>query len=191
MSRTYPNEMIREAVKGMEASKLTDRATHETTIPFTRWLAGPAEYTVAHFGARKQNTTWTHQVASAAILSGPLLTYAANPDSIPALALDMIKSIPAVWDETIVLPGSEIGELAAYARRKGNTWFVAVMNGTRSKSLSIPLTFLKNGSYKTSIISDDAASADAVKVTNKGYTAKDVIKLDLASGGGYMVRFDK
>ncbi len=38
LSRTYPNEMMREAVKGMEASKLPDRATHETTIPFTDGL---------------------------------------------------------------------------------------------------------------------------------------------------------
>jgi alpha-glucosidase len=191
MSRTYPNEMIREAVKGMEASKLADRATHETTIPFTRWLAGPAEYTVAHFGARKQNTTWAHQIASAAILSAPVLTYAANPDSIPALAVDMIKSIPAIWDETIVLPSSEIGELAGFARRKGNTWFVAVMNSTQPKVLTIPLTFLKGGIYKTSIISDDPSSAEAVKVSNKTFTASDVIRLDLGSGGGYIARFSK
>lgn len=71
LSRTYPNELVTEAVKGMEASKLADRATHETTIPFTRWLAGPAEYTVLHFGERKKNTTWAHQVASVAILDAP------------------------------------------------------------------------------------------------------------------------
>src|SRR5205823_1070746 len=81
-SRTWPNELTREAVKGMEASRLTDRATHETTIPFTRLLAGPAEYTSMLFGERRRNTTWAHQIASAAILSAPLLTYAANPENI-------------------------------------------------------------------------------------------------------------
>ncbi len=90
-------------------------------------------------------------MASAAILNAPVLTYAANPDSIFATpTTDMIKSIPAIWDETIVLAGSEIGSLAAFARRKGNTWFVAVMNGVNPQEIKIPLKFLKAGSYKAS-----------------------------------------
>src|SRR5213075_761811 len=108
-------------------SKLADRATHDTTLPFTRWLAGPAEYTPLIFGERRANTTWAHQIASAAILSAPLLTYGANPFKMatnPCVA--MIKSIPSTWDETIVLPPSEIGELAIFARRHGTTWFLAV-----------------------------------------------------------------
>src|SRR6185436_10045375 len=107
-----------------------DRATHDTTLPFTRLLAGPAEYTPMIFTQRRANTTWAHQIASPAILSAPLLTYAANPYAILTNpCVDMIKSIPAVWDETNVLPGSEIGEVAIFARRTGTTWFLAVMNG--------------------------------------------------------------
>jgi len=191
LARTYPNSLTYEAVKGMEASKLMDRATHETTIPFTRLLAGPAEYTVVHFGERRRNTTWAHQVASAAILSGPLLTYAANPDSILLNpAVEIIKSIPATWDETIVLPGSEIGELASYARRKGNTWFIAVMNGVAPKKITIPLNFLK-GNYKVLEAKDDPAGSASVIMNNINYSDKDVIELDLASGGGYIARFTK
>jgi alpha-glucosidase len=192
LARTYPNEMVREAVKGMEASKLTDRATHETTIPFTRQLAGPAEYTVVHLGDRKKNTTWAHQVASAAIISAPLLTYAANPDSIlavPAIA-EMIKTIPCTWDETIVLPGSAIGELAAFARRKGKVWFVAVMNGVGAKQISIPLYFLKAGKHKATIIKDDVGVATSITASTGSYTSKDKILLDLLSGGGFIARFD-
>jgi alpha-glucosidase len=192
LARTYPNEMVREAVKGMEASKLTDRATHETTIPFTRQLAGPAEYTVVHLGDRKKNTTWAHQVASAAIISAPLLTYAANPDSIlavPAIA-EMIKTIPCTWDETIVLPGSAIGELAAFARRKGKVWFVAVMNGVGAKQISIPLYFLKAGKHKATIIKDDVGVATSITASTGSYTSKGKILLDLLSGGGFIARFD-
>src|SRR5262249_16344119 len=160
--RTWPNEMTLESVKGMEASRLMDRATHETTIPFTRCLAGPAEYTVMLFGERRRNTTWAHQVASAAIVSAPILTYATIPDNIYANpAVEVIKNNPATWDETIVLPGSEIGELAAFARRKGNTWFVAVMNGTQPKKIKIPLTFLKSGTYKATVVSDDTSNPAA------------------------------
>jgi alpha-glucosidase len=191
LARTYPNSLTYEAVKGMEASKLMDRATHETTLPFTRLLAGPAEYTVVHFGERRKNTTWAHQIASAAILSAPLLTYAANPDTILANpAVEIIKSIPATWDETIVLPGSEIGELVLYARRKGDMWFVAVMNGVEPKRIKIPLKFLK-GNYKALIAKDDPAFAGSVIMENKNYSDKDAIELDLVSGGGFIARFLK
>jgi alpha-glucosidase len=191
LSRTYPNEMTVEAVKGMEASKLMDRATHETTIPFTRYLAGPAEYTVMLFNERRRNTTWAHQIASAAILSSPLLTYATNPDTILVNpAVEIIKSIPSTWDETIVLPPSEIGELAVYARRKGSNWFLAAMNGVEPKKIKIPLEFLK-GNYKALIAKDDAANPASVIMENKNYGANDVIELDLVSGGGYIARFSK
>ena len=133
--RTYPNAVIYESVKGMEASKLLDRATHETTIPFTRMIAGPADYSVCHFGARRQNTTWVHQAATAAIYSAPVITYAATPANILANpCVEMIKSIPAVWDETIVLPPSEIGELAVYAQRKGTTWVRTTGSPSRGRA---------------------------------------------------------
>jgi alpha-glucosidase len=191
LSRTYPNALVYEGVKGMEASKLTDRATHETTIPFTRLLAGPAEYTVVHLGERRKNTTWAHQLASAAILSAPLLTYAANPDTLLMNpAVNIIKSIPAIWDETIVLPPSEIGELAVYARRKGNTWFLAVMNGVQAKTIRVPLTFL-NGNYNAAVAKDDPANSASVIVEQKKYSSKDVLLLDLVPGGGFIAQFSK
>jgi alpha-glucosidase len=190
LSRTWPNELTREAVKGMEASKLADRATHETTLPFTRLLAGPAEYTVVHFGERRKNTTWAHQVASAAILSAPLLTYAAQPQHIlENPAADMIRHIPANWDETIVLPQSGIGQLAAYARRKGDTWFLAIMNGTQPQTLTIPLRFLKAANYMVSVLKDDSDSSGAVKLENASCTPQDVISLQLVPGGGYIARY--
>lgn len=190
LDRTWPNELTREAVKGMEASKLVDRATHETTIPFTRFLAGPAEYTVVHFGERRKNTTWTHQIASAAILSAPLLTYAAQPKHLlENPAVDMIRSIPATWDETIVLPQSGIGQLAVYARRKGDTWFLVIMNGNQPQKLTIPLNFLQAANYKVSVVKDDPDSTGALKMEDTSSTPKDVISLELVPGGGYVARY--
>ncbi|MES2371088.1 MAG: glycoside hydrolase family 97 catalytic domain-containing protein [Bacteroidota bacterium] len=187
LSRTWPNEMTVEAVKGMESSKLLDRATHETTIPFTRLLAGPAEYTVMLFSDRKRNTSIAHQIASAAILSAPMLTYAANPENILASpAVSVIKDIPAVWDETIVLPGSEIGEMAAFARRKGNSWFIAVMNGDAAKKIEISLGFLKKLSGYTATEVQDDSSGNTVVMGNKKYRSTDKISLDLIAGGGYI-----
>jgi len=63
----WPNIIIYEGVKGMGSRSVTDRATHDTTIPFTMMLTGPVDYSVCHFGERRQNATWVHQVAIVAI----------------------------------------------------------------------------------------------------------------------------
>jgi alpha-glucosidase len=175
----------------MEASKLLDRATHETTIPFTRMLAGPADYSVCHFGVRRQNTTWVHQVATAAIFSAPVITYAATPAHIiENPCAEMIKSIPSVWDETRVLAPSEIGELAVYAQRKGTTWFLSAINGLQPKAIKIPLTFLGKGNYTKYVLSDNPSDPASVKIASDFAKPIDVLNIELVSGGGYMARFE-
>ena len=185
-SRTWPNELTREAVKGMEASKLMDRATHQTTIPFTRYLAGHAEYTPVHFGDRRRNTTWAHQLASAAILWAPVQTYAANPDNLLSNpAVELIKTLPTVWDETIVLPPSEIGEMAVFAQRKGDTWFLSVMNGVQPKQVKIPLTFLSKKNYKTLQAHDIPENPAGIKMVESNAAPSGIIELQLGEGGGF------
>jgi alpha-glucosidase len=191
-SRTWPNELTREAVKGMEYRKFADMATHNVTLPFTRWLAGHAEYTPVHFGERRQNTTWAHQVASAAIFGAPLLTYAAHPANIlanPCCA--MIKSIPSLWDKSIVLPPSEIGEVAVFARRTRNTWFLAVMNGPAARKVTIPLTFLGEGEYLALLIRDDKDNPAAVRLENTTLKRSAALAIELREGGGFIARFSR
>src|SRR6185436_1175301 len=168
----------------MESSRLKERALHNTTLPFTRYLAGHADYTPVHFGARRGDTTWTHQIATAIVFTEPLLTYAAHPTNILANpALDMIKSIPATWDETVVLPGSAIGEVAAFARRNGKTWFVGVLNGPEARTLKVLLSFLGRGDYVERIVRDDPGEPAAVQLASKQVTAKETLELELQAGG--------
>jgi alpha-glucosidase len=189
--RTWPNEMVREAVRGMEARTLRERARHQTILPFTRLLAGPADYTTMVFSERRGDTSVANQIASMAIFAAPLLTIAANPQSILSNpAVDVIKSIPAVWDETIVLPGSEIGELALYARRSGNTWFLAAMCGPQAKTVRVPLQFLGDGAYKATFVRDSADGA-TVTLSNATQRRSDSFNLELSPGGGIVVRFTK
>jgi alpha-glucosidase len=190
--RTWPNELVREAVRGMESSSLRERARHETILPFTRFLAGPTEYTAMHFGDRRGDTTWAHQIASFAIFDSPLLTMAANPQAVfDNPAANVIKSIPAVWDETIVLPGSQIGELAIFTRRTGQTWFLAVMCGPQAKTIQAPLSFLGDGQYKASLVSDDKDKADAVVLEDKAVQRFDSLTIEMTNGGGFVGRFSK
>lgn len=192
LSRTWPNELTREAVRGMEASRLQDRATHDVTLPFTRFLAGPAEYTPMIFSQRRANTTWAHQIASPVIFAAPLLTYAANPSNILANpCCDMIKGIPSVWDETIVLPLSEIGEIAVFARRTGKTWFLAVMNGSEARKIKIPLSFLGKGDYRASLVRDNQDGTAAQTSLEILLRSSNTITVELHEGGGFVARFAK
>jgi alpha-glucosidase len=192
LSRTWPNELTREAVRGMEASRLRDRATHDVTLPFTRFLAGPAEYTPLIFNQRRANTTWAHQIASPVIFTTPLLTYAASPSNILANpCCDMIKSIPSVWDETIVLPPSEIGEIAVFARRTGKTWFLAIMNGTAARKIKIPLSFLGKGEYRASLVRDNQDGTAAPIGLSTSLRRSNSLTVDLLQGGGFVARFSK
>ena len=120
-----------------------------------------------------------------------MLVYAAHPANILANPMaDIIKAIPSVWDETVVLPASAIGEVAAFARRSGSTWFVAVNNGPIARTVRVDLTFLGQGSYQ-SVLAQDTVEAAAVKFGHMTARSTDSIYIDLRSGGGFVARFVK
>ena len=190
--RTWPNELVREAIRGMEASALKERARHETILPFTRLLAGPADYTAMLFNDRRRDTTVAHQIASIAVFAAPLLTIAANPQTILSNpAVDVIKSVPPVWDETIVLPDSAIGELAAYARRKGNTWFLAIMCGPQAKTIRVPLSFLGEAPYNGVLVHDSPTDDVKVEIEKSTHKRSNSLTIELRAGGGFLARFSE
>jgi len=199
-SRPWPNEMTREAIKGFEMRG--PWAQHNATLPFTRMLAGHADYTPLHFGDRRCETSETHQIASAIVLQAPLLVYAEHPENIlQHKAVDIIKQIPSVWDETIVLPGSEIGKVAAFARRKGDQWFISVMNGEEGRFLKIDLSFLGEGEYTATMVRDEKPNAAMVSlirerlsygaqkgviIDNAMVKSNESLVVELIPGGGFV-----
>jgi alpha-glucosidase len=191
-SRTWPNEMTREGIRGLEYRSMQTRAQHNATLPFTRMLAGHADYTPVHFGERRRETSWAHQMASAAIFTSPVLIYGAHPKSmLENPAVDLIKSLPSVWDETIALSVSEIGEIAAFARRRGKRWFLAIMNGPSAKTVNIPLSFLDRGPYQAMMVRDQQDDAAAVKIENSTLSQTDASTIHLRPGGGFIARFSR
>jgi len=191
--RTWPNELGLEGIRGLEMGP--PYAQHDVTLPFTRMLAGLADYTPTHFGRKLADTTWAHQVANAIILPAPLLVYAAHPANLLANpAADVVKDIPSVWDETVVLPVSEIGEVAAFARRSGDTWFLAISNGPNARTVEVGLSFLEGAegrrptTYRATLVRD-ATEAAAVKIEDRTVTRSDSLFIDLRSGGGFVGRF--
>ncbi|HEY2019498.1 MAG TPA: glycoside hydrolase family 97 N-terminal domain-containing protein [Bryobacteraceae bacterium] len=190
LERTYPNLIGFEGVHGMEGR--APWAQHEVTLPFTRMLAGLADYTPMHFsGAKLADTTWPHQVANAVLLQAPLLAFAAHPANILGNPMrDVIQSIPTTWDQTIALPVSQIGDVAAFARRKGDTWILAVNNGPVGKTVRVDLSFLGQGSYQATLLRD-AADAEDVKIEHLTARATDALYVKMRSGGGFVGRFVK
>lgn len=193
LERTYPNIIGVEGIRGMEF--VGPYAQHDVTLPFTRMLAGLGDYTPTLFGpAQIADTTWAHQVANAVILQAPLLVFSAHPTNLLANpAADMLKSIPSYWDETIVLPASEPRQVAAFARRSGNTWFLAVTNGPTARNLHIDLSsFLgkdrARAAWQATLVRD-AGEAAALKIEHLTVSAADSLSLDLPPGGGFVARF--
>jgi len=190
--RTWPNAMLYEGVRGMESSGLQRRARHETILPFSRYLAGPTDYTTMIFTERRRDSSWAHQIACLATFQSPILTIAAHPQSVlDNPAADVIKSIKAVWDETIVLPESRIGELSIFARRSGDMWMLAVMSAGPAKTIQAPLSFLGDGQYEASLVRDNKEKADAVVLENRTVRRGDTLTIEMISGGGFVGRFTK
>lgn len=170
-SITYPNEMTREGIRGMELNPMNEPipAWHNAALPFTRFLCGHGDYTPALF-SNKGNTTYTHQLALLYLFNSPFQSMAENPitvltDTMYKPIIPLLQTMPTTWDETIVLQGSEIGKLAAFAKRKGKVWYITVINGTEvNQTFLLQPTFLSNTkSYKTTIITDAANNKGFIK----------------------------
>src|SRR5439155_299212 len=81
-SRAWPNEMTREAIRGLEYRSMNLRSVHNTTLPFTRFLAGHADYTPVHFGERRRETSWAHQIATAIVFTSQLIDHCAQAEDL-------------------------------------------------------------------------------------------------------------
>jgi len=103
-------------------------------------------------------------------------------------AAELIKSIPSVWDETRALPFSEIGEVAAFARRHGKRSFVVIANGPTARSVEVSLAFLGDGAHNAILIRDQTDEPAAVRVEHATVRAQDSLRIDLRAAGGFVAR---
>ena len=190
-SRTYPNLMTQEGVGGNE--EMPD-AEHNTILPFTRFLCGPADYTPCYFNNRVKNTK-AHQLAMPVVYYSPIsfLYWYDLPNVYKGeKELDFWKYCPTVWDESKALQG-EIGEYIVQTRRSGNDWFVGAMNGLQARDIVVNTAdFLQKGKkYRVEIYNDDPKLNTRTKVASTVQTIKagKVLKLHLQPTGGAALRF--
>jgi alpha-glucosidase len=186
--RTYPNLMTAEGIRGNEEMP---SATHNTILPFTRFIAGPADYTICYYNNRIK-TTHAHQLALAAIYYSPIQTLywydkPAMSNDEPELAF--WDRIPTTWDETKVLAGTP-GEYVSTARRSGNDWFVGTITNNESRDLKLSFSFLPKGKeYWATVYSDNdnAATKTKVGIEKMKVNASSVIDIKLKASGGQAI----
>jgi alpha-glucosidase len=194
LERTLPNYVALEGVRGNEQFPT---ARHNVTLPFTRAVAGPIDYTICYANPKNQ-TTNGHQLAMAAVYYNPLtfLYWYDTPDKYAGRAwpdLRWFDECPTTWDETRALSGA-IGEHVMVARRHGKRWFLGAMTNESPRVLKASLGFLGRGRWMATVFADGPAAAKAfetpVVIRKVPVTAATVLSLALAPSGGQAILFE-
>ena len=206
MTRTWPNLISAEGVRGMEWSKWSadSEPKHNVTLPFTRMFLGPMDYTPGAMRNATQKTfapihdqpmalgTRCHQLAMYAVFESPLQMLSDSPSNYmrEAEIMQFLAPVPTEWDETKVLDG-RIAEYVVVARRNGRDWYMGAMTDWTPRNLEIDLSFLSEGNFTMEAYQDGAnadRNASDYKKTTTQVNRTTKLKLPLASGGGWAAR---
>lgn len=203
LNRKYPNVISFEGVRGMENCKWENNITpvHNVTLPFTRMVAGPMDYTPgAMINANRENFrpifsepmsmgTRAHQAAMYVIYESPLQMLSDNPSNYwkDTTFTRFIASVPTVWDTTIALE-ARAGQYLLMARRLGQNWYVGGMTDFTARDLLIDLSFLGGGRYTMTVVADgpnaDRHAAD-YKLTRQVVGQNEKVQVRMEGGGGW------
>ena len=202
--RTYPHLMTRKGVIGLEYTKWSQAVEpeHNVTLPFTRGLVGPMDFTPGGFDnvTREEFTprfddpivlgTRAHQLAASVVFESPYLVFADHPSAYRGEpAFEFLKAVPTTWDETRVL-SAQVADYIAVARRSGDDWYIGSMTDWTARELEVPLSFLGSGMYTAEIYAD-GSKPTGVDISNRAVEKSTILKLRLASGGGQAIRIYK
>jgi alpha-glucosidase len=201
--RTYPHFLTQEGVMGAEYNKWSRRVTasHNVTLPFTRMLLGPLDYTPGgfknktpetfsiHFNGPEVMTTRGQALAMFVVYESPFACVSDHPDAYASQdGVDFLKLVPTTWDETRVLSG-DIGQYIVIARRHDRDWYVGAMTNEQARNVPVPLDFLADGSFTATLWSDGATPTALKKETRAADRNSAPLTLSLSSGGGAVVHF--
>lgn len=196
ISRTWPNFVAREGARGGEFNHFIGNPPSQTcTLPFTRFLGGPMDYTPGLFdvGYQPNNPfgTRAQQLALYVVFWSPVQmaadfyqAYEGEP------AMQFIRNVPVgTWDETI-MPQAEIGKYVVTARRQGKSWFVGAITNEEERTLELPMYFLEKGIKYNVVIYADGEKANykenpyPVQITEGKADHETILTLILKPGGG-------
>ena len=196
--RTYPNLMSVEAVYGAEwynnRPTLTNlAAAHNATLPFTRNVIGPMDYTPCTFSDSQHPhiTTHAHELALTVLYESALQHLADRPESYlaqPTEVKQFLSTLPTVWDDTKLLSGYP-GKWVAMARRSGENWYIGIINGLDTpQTIAMDWAFLDGTDYRITTFGDVADETRAWSISTNA-TLPDSITM--APRGGHVVKIVK
>jgi alpha-glucosidase len=206
MTRTWPNLITTEGVRGLEQNKWSKYANpeHNVTLPFTRMFMGPMDYTPGAMMNGGKNSfapvferpmslgTRCHQLAMYVVYESPLQMLADSPSNYlrEPEAMEFLAPVPTVWDETKALD-AKIGDYVIIARRSGRDWYVGAMTDWTARELEIDFSFLPEGNFQMEAYQDGANASrygsDYKKVKSR-VSKSSKLKINLAEGGGWAAR---
>lgn len=186
--RRWPHILTREGVLGAEYYKWSEGPTaeHNCTLPFTRNVVGPMDYTPVTFSEYRNQTTHAHQLALAVVFESNIQHLADSVESYESIgdAIEFLKDCPATWDDTKLLEGYP-GRFITIARRYGNKWFIgAICGGGISREANIALDFLEEGVNYIAKIYKDGENPKHIVCETKTVKKGDFLKIPLATNGG-------
>jgi len=189
-SRTYPNLMTQEGIRGNECMPSADE---NLILPFTRMLAGAADYTICYYHNRIK-TTHAHQLAASVVYYSPwqfLFWYDTPSKYQGEPEIEFFEHLPTVWADTKVI-NAEIGKYITIARKSGQEWYVGTMNGFNNRKLNVPLTFLEKDKQCVAHIYSDAGPEDNsrthVRIERYLVDSSVTLTADLPLSGGQAIR---
>lgn len=201
-SRTFPHVLTSEGVAGLENCKWGDFITprHDVTLPFTRMVAGPMDYTpggMINFHAKDFKIwfdtpatigTRCHQLGMYVVYESPLQMLADSPSNYyrEPECMEFLSQVPVVWDETKVLEAS-IGEYVLVARRSGDTWYIGGLAGEKGQTFEVDLDFIDG--ERTIVSWEDGINVEIqardFAVRERKVSKGDRITVKMYDGGGY------
>ncbi len=206
LRRKYPNVLTREGLIEFEYNGWTDsdNPVHHNLLPYIRMFTGPMDYIPATMrNSTKSNFrpvgdypmgqgTRTHSIALAVILSSPMTMLPDSPSDYyrEKECTDFIAKIPVEWDESLLLDG-QIAKYTILARRSGDEWFLGAITDWDERKINLETGFLAPGRYRLETIEDGINAntrAEDYRKTESLFQAGDILKLELASGGGWVAR---
>ncbi len=206
MTRTWPNLINTEGVRGMEWSKWSweSEPAHNISLPFTRMFLGPLDFTP---GAMRNATRQTfapigsqpmamgtrcQQLAMYVVYEAPLQMLSDSPSNYlrEPEAMEFLAAVPTVWDETRVLD-AKMSQYVLLARRNGSDWYVGAMTDWTPRDLEIDFSFLPDGNFTLDSYEDGVnadRNASDYRKTTKQINRTTKMKIHLAPGGGFAAR---
>jgi alpha-glucosidase len=205
--RQFPNLLTSEAVFGAEHYKWSQGpdAEHNVRLVFTRNVVGAMDYTPLTFAEplALQGISYAHQIALAVVFESALQVFSDQADLSPDQGFrqlfaefpflkGFLQRLPVSWDDTRLVEGDPASH-AVLARRQGNNWYVAGINGqAEPRDVVLDMAELLAGEDTEGLqyivtIMDEGATPDQLQNSVRIVPPDGQVEVTLEARGGFVL----